>query len=202
MNGKRLFRNPLLWVAALLALMFLTFSFSGDGGFARVDTSVAQQLLNEGKVQSARFTSENVLDLTLKEGQTYTGGSVKNADKVRTEFIDARAEELVTLVNGKVPGAYNDTIEHPSLLSSLLYSVLPLIILVGLFWFMMSQMQGGGSRVMQFGKSKAKLANKDTPKVTFADVAGADEAVEELQEIKEFLAEPAKFLAQIGRAHV
>ncbi len=195
MNGKRLFRNPLLWVAALLALMFLTFSFSGDGGFARVDTSVAQQLLNEGKVQSARFTSENVLDLTLKEGQTYTGGSVKNADKVRTEFIDARAEELVTLVNGKVPGAYNDTIEHPSLLSSLLYSVLPLIILVGLFWFMMSQMQGGGSRVMQFGKSKAKLANKDTPKVTFADVAGADEAVEELQEIKEFLAEPAKFLA-------
>jgi cell division protease FtsH len=59
----------------------------------------------------------------------------------------------------------------------------------------MSQMQGGGSKVMQFGKSKAKLANKDTPKVTFADVAGVDEAVEELLEIKEFLAEPAKFLA-------
>jgi cell division protease FtsH len=59
----------------------------------------------------------------------------------------------------------------------------------------MSQMQGGGSKVMQFGKSKAKLANKDTPKVTFADVAGVDEAVDELLEIKEFLAEPAKFLA-------
>ena len=59
----------------------------------------------------------------------------------------------------------------------------------------MNQMQGGGSRVMQFGKSRAKLATKDTPKVTFADVAGADEAVEELHEIKEFLAEPAKFLA-------
>ena len=59
----------------------------------------------------------------------------------------------------------------------------------------MTQMQGGGSRVMQFGKSKAKLATKDTPKVTFADVAGADEAVEELHEIKEFLAEPAKFQA-------
>jgi cell division protease FtsH len=59
----------------------------------------------------------------------------------------------------------------------------------------MNQMQGGGSRVMQFGKSKAKLATKDMPKVTFADVAGADEAVEELHEIKEFLAEPAKFLA-------
>jgi cell division protease FtsH len=66
---------------------------------------------------------------------------------------------------------------------------------LGLFWFLMSQMQGGGSKVMSFGKSKAKLATKDTPKVTFADVAGADEAVEELREIKEFLAEPAKFQA-------
>ena len=65
----------------------------------------------------------------------------------------------------------------------------------GLFWFLMSQMQGGGSKVMQFGKSKAKLANKDTPKVTFADVAGVDEAVEELLEIKEFLETPAKFQA-------
>ena len=59
----------------------------------------------------------------------------------------------------------------------------------------MNQMQGGGSRVMNFGKSKAKLITKDTPKTTFADVAGADEAVEELQEIKEFLQEPAKFQA-------
>ena len=59
----------------------------------------------------------------------------------------------------------------------------------------MGQMQGGGSRVMNFGKSRARLVSKDMPKVTFADVAGVDEAVEELQEIKEFLAEPAKFQA-------
>ena len=64
-----------------------------------------------------------------------------------------------------------------------------------LFFFLLNSVQGGGSRVMQFGKSKAKIANKDTPKTTFSDVAGADEAVEELQEIKEFLAEPAKFQA-------
>ncbi len=64
-----------------------------------------------------------------------------------------------------------------------------------LFYFLFMRMQGGGSRVMQFGKSKAKLVGKETPKVTFADVAGADEAVEELHEIKEFLKEPAKFLA-------
>ncbi len=63
------------------------------------------------------------------------------------------------------------------------------------FWWLMSRMQGGGSRVMQFGKSRAKLVSKETPQVTFADVAGVDEAVEELQEIKEFLADPAKFQA-------
>ena len=63
------------------------------------------------------------------------------------------------------------------------------------FFFLLNQMQGGGSRVMNFGKSKAKLITKDTPKTTFADVAGADEAIEELQEIKEFLQNPAKFQA-------
>ena len=194
-NAKRLVRNPLLWVMALLTLTVLMFSMNGDGGFARIDTSAATKLITEGKVESARFSSENVLDLTLKQGQTYSADGVRDATKVRTEFIEARAEGLVALVDKNLPNAYNDTIEHPSLLGSLLISLLPLILLVGLFWFMMSQMQGGGSRVMQFGKSKAKLASKDTPKVTFADVAGADEAVEELHEIKEFLAEPAKFLA-------
>ena len=69
------------------------------------------------------------------------------------------------------------------------------MLIVGLLFFFMNQMQGGGSKVMQFGKSKAKVVSKDTPKTTFADVAGADEAVEELEEIKEFLQEPAKFQA-------
>ena len=73
--------------------------------------------------------------------------------------------------------------------------LIPFLIIGVIFWFLLSRMQGGGSRVMGFGKSKAKLVTKDTPQVTFADVAGADEAVEELHEIKEFLAEPAKFQA-------
>ncbi len=82
-----------------------------------------------------------------------------------------------------------------NLLVSILISFLPFLIILGLLFFFMNQMQGGGSRVMQFGKSKAKLVTKDTPKTTFADVAGAQEAIEELHEIKEFLQEPAKFQA-------
>lgn len=78
---------------------------------------------------------------------------------------------------------------------TLLVSLLPIALIVFLLFFFMGQMQGGGSRIMNFGKSKAKMITKDMPQTTFADVAGAQEAVEELQEIKEFLAEPAKFQA-------
>jgi cell division protease FtsH len=198
MDVKRIIRTPLFWGVTLIALMVIMFSFNDNGGYARIDTSAAETLISQDKVASAHFTSENVLDLDLKSGQTFSDGdSVKDATKVRTEFIDARAEHMVQLVDEHVSGenAINDTVEHQSFLGSLLVSLIPLIILIALFWFMMSQMQGGGSRVMQFGKSRAKLATADTPKVTFDDVAGADEAVEELHEIKEFLAEPAKFLA-------
>ncbi len=193
MDLKRIIRTPLFWGVTLIALMVIMFSFNNNGGYQRIDTSAAEQLISSGQVDSATFTSSNVLDLDLKS--PYSQGSVKDATKVQTEFIDARAEHMVDLVNSNVSGTVNDTIEHQSVIGSLLLSLLPILLLVGLFWFMMSQMQGGGSRVMQFGKSKAKLATKDTPKVTFTDVAGADEAVEELHEIKEFLSEPAKFLA-------
>ncbi|MEY4993232.1 MAG: hypothetical protein RIS82_354, partial [Actinomycetota bacterium] len=76
---------------------------------------------------------------------------------------------------------------------ALLGTLLPFIIIGAIFWFLMSGLQGGNSRVMNFGKSKAKLISKEQSNVTFADVAGADEALEELQEIKEFLKEPEKF---------
>ena len=75
----------------------------------------------------------------------------------------------------------------------LIVSLLPFLLIGGFLFFLLNQMQGGGNRVMSFGKSKAKLVTKDQPKVAFSDVAGLDEAVEELQEIKEFLASPAKF---------
>ena len=95
----------------------------------------------------------------------------------------------------QIPDGYTVSPSKQNPFLGILLSLLPFVLIVVVFLFLMNQMQGGGSRVMNFGKSKAKLITKDTPKTTFADVAGADEAVEELHEIKEFLQEPAKFQA-------
>ena len=197
MDFKRIFRAPLFWVLAVIVVMLTVFSFNGDGGYATITTAQAEKLIAEKKVDKALITTDNVLTMDLKSGQAFTdeAAEVRGATKVRAEFVDARAEQLVAELKANVPDGYNDKVEGDSTFWTLFISFVPVLLLVGLFWFLMSQAQGGGSRVMQFGKSRAKLATKDTPKVTFSDVAGADEAVEELHEIKDFLAEPAKFLA-------
>ncbi len=198
MDLKRVLRAPLFWLLVVIGIAVVMFSLGGNGGYASITTSQAEQLISQNKVDKATFTTDNLLNLDLKKGATFSDSStgVKDASKVQAEYIDARATSLLQLVkDNPPPGGYNDHVAGQSIWWTFLISVFPVLLLVGLFWFMMSQAQGGGSRVMQFGKSRAKLASKDTPKVTFADVAGVDEAVEELQEIKEFLAEPAKFLA-------
>ena len=83
--------------------------------------------------------------------------------------------------------------QKDSLWVTLLFNFAPFILIIGVIAFFMNQAQGGGNRVMSFGKARPKIVNKDTPKVTFADVAGVDEAIEELQEIKDFLENPQKF---------
>lgn len=197
MDFKRILRAPLFWVVAVVAITLAVFGFSDSGGYTRIDTSAAQQLIADKKVERVTITNNEVVDLELKKGQTYSDGKgVKGATKVRTEYVEAAGPSFIKLVeDNPPPGGVNQDNKDTNPLVALLGSILPIIILLALFWFLMNQMQGGGSRVMQFGKSRAKLATKDTPKVTFSDVAGADEAVEELHEIVEFLREPAKFLA-------
>src|ERR687897_852437 len=197
MDFKRIFRTPVFWVLAVVVVMLTVFSFDGSGGYTTITTAQAEKLIAEKKVKSAVMTTENVLSLDLREGQTFSdeANDVSGATRVRAEYVDARAEQLVEALRESLPDGYDDKVEGDSAFWTIFISFFPVLLLVGLFWFLMSQAQGGGSRVMQFGKSRAKLATKDTPKVTFADVAGCDEAIEELTEIKEFLQEPAKFQA-------
>ncbi|WP_137122249.1 ATP-dependent zinc metalloprotease FtsH [Segeticoccus rhizosphaerae] len=196
MNFKRILRTPMIWIVLIIAVAFLYFTVNGNSGFTRIDTSAAEHLITSGKVESAKVTPDRI-DLTLKPGESYSDGDqVKDANRVQAYYVPARGDRIVSELTKANPSkGYTDDPAQQSWIVSLLLTVLPLLLVLGLFWFLMSQMQGGGSKVMQFGKSKAKLASKDMPKVTFADVAGADEAVEELQEIKDFLADPAKFLA-------
>ncbi|QKE83667.1 ATP-dependent zinc metalloprotease FtsH [Arthrobacter sp. NEB 688] len=197
MDFKRILRAPVFWVLAALVLLLLVFTVGGNGSYTTITTAQAEKLITDKKVESAVMSTDNVLTLDLKSGQTFSDPAKKisGATQVRAEYVDARAESLVTELKTNLPEGYDDKVEGDSAFWTLFISFFPVLLLVGLFWFLMTQAQGGGSRVMQFGKSRAKLATKDTPKVTFADVAGADEAVEELHEIVEFLREPAKFLA-------
>jgi len=189
---RRFLRGPAIWIAvAIIAVIFGARLFTGER-VAEVDTSQALQLIRDERVQSASIRDGvQRLDLTLKEGE-----QVDNASQVRTFYIFQRGDELLNLLDeNPPPGGVEELNPRSSWVTSLLFTLLPILLLVGLFWLLLSQVNGGGSRVIQFGRSRAKLVNKDMPQVTFSDVAGADEAVEELREIKEFLAEPAKFQA-------
>jgi len=168
--------------------------------YQRVDTAVALQLINDGKVDKATLVDgDQRIDLDLKKGQTYSGGSVRDATRVQAFYVTPMGvtvtDAVVAAKGANKITTYDNKVPQQSWIASLLITLLPILLILGIFWFVMGQMQGGGNRVMSFGKSKAKLVSKESPKTTFADVAGAAEAVEELQEIKEFLAEPAKFQA-------
>src|SRR5438270_418526 len=117
-----------------------------------------------------------------------------NKEKYETGFIDQAAPELIKELRS-AGVKYNVESEKSSALLGLLTYIIPFVLFFGFWIFIMNQVQGGGSKVMSFGKSRAKRLSADSPKITFRDVAGVDEAVEELHEIKEFLENPKKFQA-------
>jgi len=194
MNRKRILRSWWLWaIVIIFAVVFLPSWLSNAGQYKSVDTSVALAQLNSGNVTKVvQKDKEQVLELDLKN-------AVQNHKKISASYPARAADQVFDDVNKAVAAnpdlRANVTVTHENAWLSLLVSLLPILLIVGVLFLVMSQVQGGGNRVMSFGRSKAKLVSKDTPKTTFADVAGADEAIEELQEIKEFLANPAKFQA-------
>ena len=134
----------------------------------------------------------------LEKSEQVTGELVQAIDPGSNEFIVGYPNEFegqLTQILLDADVKVTPDAENPSALQWFLGTIFPYILIFGVFIFILMQMQGGGNRVMQFGKSKAKQVSKDQPKVTFDDVAGAEEAVEELREIKDFLTSPGRFRA-------
>ena len=190
MNRKNVIRT-ITAIAVVVLLGWSFFYFSDDTrGYKPVDTSVAVAQINGDNVKSAQIDDrEQQLRLTLKKGNNDT----ENSDKVITKYPSGYAVDLFNALSAK-NAKVSTVVNQGSILGELLVYVLPLLLLVGLF-VMFSRMQGGARMGFGFGKSRAKLVNKDTPKTTFADVAGVDEAVEELYEIKDFLPNPGRYQA-------
>jgi cell division protease FtsH len=187
MNFKRILRGPYLYVLIAIIGIWVGFTVISSASTTQTTTQKGLELLSDGKVASATVNStEQRVDLVLKQG----------GQTEQFYYSTPRGEDVVTAVDkANLSKGYNDTVQQSNWFVSILLTLLPFLVILGLFWFLMSSAQGGGSKVMQFGKSRAKMNNKENPQVTFADVAGADEAIEELEEIKEFLKEPAKFQA-------
>ncbi|MCK6209747.1 ATP-dependent zinc metalloprotease FtsH [Georgenia sp. EYE_87] len=200
MNAKNLLRGPLVWILIMLVLISLGWSLLGQSGTQRIDTSQGLELLRGDTVEQVEITEGTQrVRLTLSEpfeADDGEGGTVDKGTTVEFFYVMPQGEQIVQAVEDADPEkGYNSVVPTTSIWTSLLTFMLPMIIIFIVFWWLLSRAQGGAGGMMKFGKSKARMVSKENPQVTFADVAGEDEAVEELQEIKEFLAEPEKFQA-------
>ncbi|MEI8080737.1 MAG: ATP-dependent zinc metalloprotease FtsH [Actinomycetes bacterium] len=191
MDIKKVMRGPLVWIVLAFVLLLVGMNVITQASAPKeVDTSQVISDIQGNQAKSAVITDrDQIVQLTLQDGS-----------KEQAEYVDGQGVKLQEMLqakkdSGQLSGGYNIVVPTQSIWMALLISLLPVAIVVLLLFFFMSQMQGGGSKLMSFGKAKTKAINKDMPKTTFADVAGADEAVEELEEIKDFLQEPAKFQA-------
>ena len=186
----KLVRRPLFWIfVAIIAVTIFGQISSGSNQFTKIETSQAMAAITKGEVESANLVDrEQVIQLVLKPGQAINGST-----KVEASYVTGQEPILVDLLTANQPPKdWDVTVPKTNIFISILFTLGPILLLAFLLLFFMGQAQGG-SRVFSFGRSRAKLHNNEVPQVTFADVAGADEAIEEFREIKDFLAEPKKY---------
>ncbi len=193
---NRVFRGALFPILIVIVLAFFVaklVSPPSSTGVLHNYESFTQSDLPSGAVKSfTADTNSNSINVTLKSGVRYSVGYDPGTTMLTT-VIDESAAYNKTHPLSKV--SYNVLPKSSSTWSSLLLYLLPFVLFFGLWFLLMNNLQGGGSKVMSFGKSRAKRLSADSPKISFRDVAGVDEAVEELHEIKEFLENPKKFQA-------
>ena len=189
-RAGRIVRGPLFWiVVAILGVTIFGQISSVGNRYTEIGTSQALDAIAQSKVESALVIDRSQkLQLILKPGQLIEGSS-----KVESSYV-ARQEPTIidSLTGNPPPKGWNVSVPKQSLFVSFLFTIFPILLIGFLFFFLMSNAQGG-NKVFSFGKSRAKLQDNDVPQNTFADVAGADEAIAELEEIKDFLANPAKY---------
>ena len=187
---RKILRGPLFWILFGLIAVSIFGRISGSGNqFITVDTSVILTQLTEDKVESAILVDKDQkIQVILK-----SGNYVKGSSKLSASYVTGQEPSIIALLNANPPPkAWNVKVPTQSVLATLFFTFGPLLLIGFLFLLMMGNAQGG-KKVFNFGKSKAKLQAKDMPTNTFDDVAGADEAVDELREIKDFLADPKKY---------
>src|SRR5881409_1325897 len=187
---SRFFKSAAFPILIVVVLAFFAQKLISPGSPQRQNTFADfQTQLANGQIAKATVkTKDNTIDVVLKDKSKYEVGFVDDYGRKLTDQLTA-AEQAHKIDDFTVEGRKSN-----GWLSLLTY-VLPFLIFIGFWIFLMNQVQGGGSKVMSFGKSRAKRMSVDSPKITFRDVAGVDEAVEELHEIKEFLENPKKFQA-------
>ncbi len=190
MNARN--QSYLIYLLLLIAIVvFAIFSFNPRSGTQDVNLNELAQQIQQGKV-AAIEEKENRLEITYKDG------SQGRSNKEVGETLVKQLLDLGVLPEELAPANLKLKISPPSawpnVLTALGY-ILPLLILVGAFFFIFRQAQGSNNSAISFGKSRARMFSGDHPTVTFADVAGIDESKEELKEVVEFLREPQKFIA-------
>ncbi len=191
MKSKKFLKGPFIWIFAALLIVFIGTSLSTGTTYKRVETSVGLELLSGGKAESVKvYDGEQRVDIVLKNKDATLGKNVQFFYVFHRGVAVTEAIAKADIVDG-----YDDQVPNTPWYVALLGTIFPFIIIGAIFWFLMSGMGGGNGKVMNFGKSRAKLVNKENSTVTFADVAGSDEAIEELEEIKDFLKNPQKFQA-------
>jgi cell division protease FtsH len=187
---QKILRGPLFWIiVAIFGVSIFGQISSATNRYTEIKTSQAIAAISQSQVESAVLIDRSQkIKLILS-----SGNSIKGSTKVEASYIARQEPTLIDALSANPPiKGWTVDVPKQSMLTTFLFSFGPILIIGLLFFLMLSQAQGG-NRVFSFGKSRAKLQNNDVPQNTFDDVAGADEAIAELEEIKDFLADPAKY---------